>query len=378
MPQLEYVDQSALPAFEGGLYDTGPSDKVSRTPGGNVKQLSTLTIGAAPTAAVAQVDTFTVDTAADGDAFVINVGEFEFTGTTSGTDATATALAISVIMNANEEFAALYSAVPAVADIVVTALRPGTPFTTQETVDATSAHSWAQTTANTTGTQFKITIDGRELLYAAASTTIEDERDALLALLQADLVFAAEVVFAAVSTDAITIEALTAGNPHTVTFENEDGIGRAGTAATITFVATTANVTGSPVPFGRGLARGTADNVATLPSVTSFVFEGISIARAMGRLKDSTVSPPVTSGAEYKGDSAMNVLRKGRIWVKPEQAVTVGSDVYIRHTQGLSALHTVGRFRTDADTAKADQLSDARWITSASADGLAVLEINLP
>ena len=32
--QLDYQDQSALPAFEGGLYDSGPSDKVSRTPAG--------------------------------------------------------------------------------------------------------------------------------------------------------------------------------------------------------------------------------------------------------------------------------------------------------------------------------------------------------
>ena len=48
MPQLSYDDQTALPAFEGGLYDTGLNDVVSRTPGGNVKQQTTLTIGASP------------------------------------------------------------------------------------------------------------------------------------------------------------------------------------------------------------------------------------------------------------------------------------------------------------------------------------------
>ena len=379
MPQLTYDDQTALPAFEGGLYDTGLNDVVSRTPGGNVKQLSTLTIGAAPTAAVAQVETLTVDTAADADAFTINVGEFEFTGTSSGTDATAQALAISVIMNANEDFLLLYTAVAAVADIVVTALRPGTPFTTQETVAATSAYSWAATTANTDGTQFKITIDGRELLYAAASTTILTERDALLVLLQADLVFALEVVFAAVSTDAISITALNAGNPHTITFENEDGIGRAGVAATITFVATTANVTGSPIPFGRGLARSaTLDDVAVLPSATAFVFEGISVNRAKGRPKDTSVSPPVTGPAVYGGDEAVPVLRKGRIYVEVEDAVTVASGVFLRHTVDPGdATQTPGRFRGTDVASEVDEITQgARWIRSAGAGELAVLEID--
>lgn len=378
MPQTTYQDQSALPAFEGGLYDVGPSDKVSRTPGGNIAQENTLTIGAAPTIAIAQIETLTVDTAADADAFTINIGEFEFTGTSVGTDADTQAAAIRTLLNLNEDFLALYSVGGASADIIVTALRPGTPFTTQETVESTSAWSWAASTANTPGTQFKLIIDGRETLYAAASVVIETERDALLVILQADTVYAAIVTFAALSTDAITITANTAGAGFVVTFENEDGIGIAGVSATITFVASTVNVTGNPVPFGRGLARGTLPDVATLPSVTSFVFEGISIARAKGRLKDNTVSPPVTEDAKWLGSDSMNVLRRGRIWVRPEDAVTIASDVFIRHTQGLAPAETVGRFRTDADGSNADQLNGARWLSNAGAGVLAVLEINIP
>ncbi len=384
MPQLTYDDQSVLPAFEGGLADSGPSDKVSRTPGGNVAQESTLTIGAVTTAAVAQVETLTVDTAADADAFTINIGEFEFTGTSVGTDADTQATAIRALLSLNEDILALYSVGGATADIIVTALRPGTPFTTQETVAATSAYSWAATTANTDGTQFKFIIDGRELLYAAAGTVIETERDALLVLLQADAVFAAEVVFAALSTDAITITALVAGNPHTITFENEDGIGRAGVSATETFATGTANVTGNPIPFGRGLSRGASPDLTALPSVTGFVFEGISIARAMARPKDNTVSPPVTGQAEYKGSDPVNVLRKGRIYVVPEDAITIASSVFLRFSQGTNPLHTVGRFRSDADTARADEVGAvasgavARWLSNASAEALAILEINIP
>ena len=587
-PQLSYQDQSALPAFEGGLYDTGPADKVSRTAGGNTAQLSTLTIGT-PTQAQAQVERLTVDTAADGDTYTINIGAYTFGGTTAGTDKTVQRDAFLTQMALNEDFVAEFTAVAQSTDSIdVTAVKTGTaftvtvtvtggataqidtltvgtptiavqqkmtltittaatadaftikingvtvatgtssgtdktvqrdaiealleanayfvanftstdngtdaldiealvagePFTMEETVESTSAwditedtanivgtqfqftlddkvfqyaaattnitterdallvlldgdtdfddlvtfaasstnlilvtaitagtaftmtyankspkgdvgagtvtfttttpnvagsaYSWAQQVANIVGTQFKIIIDGRELLYASSSTSIETERDALLALLQADVIFATEVEFDETSTNIITITAATAGDPHTITYENENGAGVAG-AGTVTLVATTANITGNPVPFGRALAKTTtSDNSVALPSVTGFTFEGISIARAKGRPRDNTVSPPVTGDAVWRDDEPIPVLRKGKIWLRPEQAVTPASDVYIRHTQGLDAAHTVGRFRTDADTAKADQLVPARWFTSANADALAGLDINIP
>lgn len=381
MPQLTYQDQRELPAFEGGLYDTGPYDIVSRTPGGNVKQLSTLVIVAATTAAVAQVATFTVDTAADGDNFRISIGEFEFVGVSAGTDVPTQVAAIKALMDANEDFLALYTTGGASPDIIVTARRPGTPFAVAETVDATSAYSWVEeTTANTDGTQFKFTIDGHELLYAAASTTPETERDALLALLQADAFFALEVVFVSVSTNSITIEALTAGNPHTITFENEDGIGRAGITASETFVATTPNVTGQPIPFGRGLTRTAVQSIAVLPSSAGFVFEGVSVNRAKARPRDNTGSTPVTGDAEYRGDEAVPTMRKGRIWVIPETAVDPSLAVYLRHTvDSGDATLTPGRFRSTDVGAEVDLIEvGARWITEADAETLAVLEVDIP
>ena len=590
MPQLTYEDQSDLQAFEGGLYDVGPHDVVSRTPGGNVKQLSTFTIGAAPTAAVAQVERLTVDTAVAGDTLVITIGEFQFTITTVGTDKTVQRDAILTAFALNEDFAALYTAVAQSTDSIdVTAARPGTqfaiavtasgsataqidtltistptvavkqkmtltittaatadaftikingvtvatgttsgtdktvqrdaietlllanayfvanfayadnstdaldiealvagePFTMEETVETTSAwditedtanivgtqfkftlddkvfqyaaattnitterdallallqadtdfddlvgftssstnailvtaltagtaftmtyanespkgdlgaatdptfstttpnvaastYSWAQQTANTIGTQFKFIIDGRELLYAAATANATTERDALLVLLQADTLFAVEVVFAASSTDAITITALTAGNPHTITYQNENGVGDAGTSATDALVATTANVTGNPIPFGRGLARTTTAHQAVLPSVTGFALEGISVNRAKARPRDNTGTSPVTGDAVYTGSEAVPVLRRGRIHVKPETAVTVGGSVFLRHTQGSDAAHTVGRFwGTDVGAEVNEITAGARWIIGADADGLAVLEIDV-
>ena len=127
MPQLTAQDQADLPAFEGGLYDTGPHDIVSRSPGGNVKQQTTLTIGAAPTAAVAEVQRLTINTAVDGDTLVITIAEFQFTITTVGSNKTVQQTAILAALAANEDFVALYTAAAQSSDAIdVTANRPGT------------------------------------------------------------------------------------------------------------------------------------------------------------------------------------------------------------------------------------------------------------
>lgn len=379
MSQLTYQDQRDLPAFEGGLYDTySGADMASYSPGGNVKQVDKLTIGT-PTAAVAQVERLTVDTAADGDAFTITVGQYYITGTSSGTDAGDQRDAILALMNANEDLLEDFTvAAQGAASIDVTAKNAGTPFTVTETVEATSAYSWANQTPNTIGTQFKLTIEGYELLYGAGSTVAETERDALLALLQADSRFDDLVDFGEESTNILTITAKTAGVPFTASYENENGAGQAGTG-TMTYSTTTANQTGDPVPFGRALAESTTQAVATLPSATGFTFLGVSIHRAHYRNKDNSVSPPVTGEAQWQGNEAMPVLKRGRIWVKPETAVAPGDQVHVRHTQGAAAAETVGRFRASADGGDTDQITaGARWVSEAQADELAVLELNLP
>ena len=242
-------------------------------------------------------------------------------------------------------------------------------FTTTTPNVGGSLWSWAQQVANTIGTQFKIIIDGRELLYGAGSTSIETERDALLALLQADDIFATEVDFDESGTTIITITAATAGDPHTVTYQNENGVGVAG-AGTVTLVATTANVTGNPVPFGYGLAEGTDGVVAVLPSATGFLFAGIAMHVAKQVPNDGT-------GAKYEAGEAITTRRRGRVWVKAEETVAMDDDVYLRHTLG-AATELPGRFRTDSDSAKADQISNARWVTPVTGEGLAQIELFHP
>lgn len=269
MPQTTYQDQADKQALEGGLYDVGHSDLVTRSPGANV----------------AQVERVTVDTAANSTAYTVTIN----------------------------------------------------------------------------GVPISFTSD--------ANATKEEIRDGLIAAINNEgFVNNAVTASDGAGTDDLDITADTAGVPFTLTESD----------ANLSTATQQANVTGNPVPFGRGLARGGSPGLAVLPSATSFVLEGVSTNRAKALPKDNTVSPPQTGTARWNEAESMTVLRRGRIWVIPEDAVTITDDVYVRHTQGSQSNQTPGRFRTDADSAKADQVTNARWLTAAGAGELALLEVWTP
>ena len=123
------------------------------------------------------------------------------------------------------------------------------------------------------------------------------------------------------------------------------------------------------VKFGLGLAATTVAGQAAVPTATGFVFEGISV-------QTNKPTDNATGEALYKQGEEISVMRKGRIWVYVEEAVAVNDSVFLRHTVNGALL--AGDFRTDDDTARADQIPNARFITATTAAGLAVVEINLP
>lgn len=80
--------------------------------------------------------------------------------------------------------------------------------------------------------------------------------------------------------------------------------------------------------------------------------------------------------AGYAAGDLVTILHKGVIWVLVEDAVTEGGAVYVRHTANGGAT-TIGGFRGTTDTG-ASLLAGATFRSSASAAGLAILEINVP
>lgn len=173
---------------------------------------------------------------------------------------------------------------------------------------------------------------------------------------------------AALSAVPFNTDHLTTMNDIAAAIDAVAGIGSAtvGGASnrSIFITGTDIDVTVSAVVTG-GASQATAS--ATYSTVD--VFQGVSLLPA----REQSLAGVV----EYADTEAVNVVIKGRMWVKVEEAVTPASNVYVRHT--ASGANVPGGFRASADTDKAFQVtSGARYLTSASAGGLAVLELNMP
>lgn len=132
------------------------------------------------------------------------------------------------------------------------------------------------------------------------------------------------------------------------------------------------------IPFGTAVAKGTDDDHVKLPTTAAEVTASIGIA----------IQDPVTEQdssftlATYAINSSVNVLRKGRAWVTVEEAVTSGDTPYVRWANGNGGKTQKGAFRKSVDqVSSADTatiLPNAKYITSASAGELAIVEINTP
>lgn len=107
------------------------------------------------------------------------------------------------------------------------------------------------------------------------------------------------------------------------------------------------------------------------------VFYGVSVYI---QNKMNLYGPQGSAGAApYIPGDAVPVLTRGRIYVTVENTVTSDSPVYWRQIATMSN-PVLGSFRSDSDSGNAILLpsNQVRWITSASAGNLAVLEINQP
>lgn len=125
------------------------------------------------------------------------------------------------------------------------------------------------------------------------------------------------------------------------------------------------------ITFGRAVAKVSADeNGCELPDSSGADIVGISVRDTVVE-KDEASIPDA-----YPVDSAVCVLRRGRIYVEVEEDVTPDDDVYVRYSANGGNTQ-LGIFRTDADGSHALQITKARYMTSASAGGLAVVDINL-
>jgi hypothetical protein len=84
----------------------------------------------------------------------------------------------------------------------------------------------------------------------------------------------------------------------------------------------------------------------------------------------------------YAAKRQFDLLVQGDVWVETEVAVAPGDPVYFR-VLAKGGATVMGKFlkTADANATPADTavlISNARWITSTTGAGLAILQINLP
>lgn len=103
------------------------------------------------------------------------------------------------------------------------------------------------------------------------------------------------------------------------------------------------------VPAGIGMKEGSTEGTALLPTALTSKLAGITV-NSMQRNPGDAVSTLVGTDAFLPGNE-MNLMTEGAIFVKSEQAVVVGNDVFCRFATSVNtgSLTQKGSFRKDAD-----------------------------
>lgn len=127
------------------------------------------------------------------------------------------------------------------------------------------------------------------------------------------------------------------------------------------------------VPFGKLVVRDSADDSGKLPAADTDVTDGKKV-QGLALSSQSVEQNPSVATPQYPAKSVVPCLRKGRAWVKVEDAVDPTDDVYVRYAAGGNG---VGSFRGTAGTSEAAILANAKYKTSAGIDGFALVEFNL-
>jgi hypothetical protein len=129
-------------------------------------------------------------------------------------------------------------------------------------------------------------------------------------------------------------------------------------------------INAAAIPAGIFVTRNAADDACKVPTTTGEVtasgmgFTVLNLAREPVA-DDSTIDNPAGKG--------VSVLRRGRIWVLTETAMTYGQSVFVRFTANGGNTQ-LGKVRNDADTANA--VAAPGWVckTTLGAAGLAIIE----
>jgi len=131
---------------------------------------------------------------------------------------------------------------------------------------------------------------------------------------------------------------------------------------------------GSAIGFGKFVVLGTdAETQAILPAVSADITDAKKVAGVV--VRSLTLENPLSGNAgEHAEKDMMSVIRKGRIYVKMEEAFDPTDAVYVRYAAGGNGVGSCG---VSTGTSERALLANARILNSGSADELAVIDLSL-
>jgi hypothetical protein len=135
------------------------------------------------------------------------------------------------------------------------------------------------------------------------------------------------------------------------------------------------NNSGAELPYGRAVVydainAGSTEKAVALPSLTGQKIVGAVIFDHAHEIQTTGIPD----------DGMVSIVSKGQIYMITEQAVTPADPVFVRFNAAGATGTTpaVGQVRKDADTAKADAVTSARFMGVAAAGALVLVDWNLP
>ena len=131
------------------------------------------------------------------------------------------------------------------------------------------------------------------------------------------------------------------------------------------------------VKFGCVVTRGAASNLIIHPAAAAGITDE-KLVRGVVVASHEMESQPGAATPGYVVGSVVPVMRKGRVWVLAEDAITEGTSiVHVRYAAGAGGTQ-LGAIRGSAVASETALLPKAKWKTNTSAvNQLAILEIDL-
>lgn len=164
-----------------------------------------------------------------------------------------------------------------------------------------------------------------------------------------------------------------------VTYEDENGTRRSENIA----IPDAGNATVSTVGYVRRVisivipAQADVNGTMTVgvQGPAGRIYSGYGLMGVSAFTQKTLQTPSSSNNEVYEDNTAMPVVRRRRIWVVCEDACTPNDSVYARCASGSETV--IGRFRTDNDSGTCIPVPSAKFLSTAAAGGLALLEVTL-